>query len=94
MLTQTGKPNKLRILSQAPPFLDCRNKYNKNENLNLGLILLFKMGMFLTRLICTDKDFIKSVSPLTAPEGDALCYVAYLAYERQMSAKQCLIVPD
>lgn len=88
-IMQTGKPNKLKILSQPPPFLDCRNTYDKNANLNLGSILLF-----LTRLICTDKDFIKSVSPFTAPEGDALYYVAYLAYERQMSAKQCLIVPD
>jgi len=48
----------------------------------------------LTRLICPDKDFIGSVSPFTAPEGDALRYVAYLAYEGQMSATQRLIAPD
>lgn len=50
--------------------------------------------MVLTRLICTDKGFIRSVSPGTAPEGDALYPGAYLAYEGQMSAAWRLIAPD
>lgn len=50
--------------------------------------------MLLTGLICPDKDFIKSVSPAPAPEAAALDRGAYLAYEGQMSAEQCLIAPD